>query len=97
MFGAVRPVGLRERLYGWRPEVQGLLVVDPLLCGGNQSGANSSELVSQLDGLLEGHGEAVELPDDDVVERSEIILVNSSRLPAVSLNVAETVRPRALQ
>ena len=28
---------------------------------------------------------------------SEIILVNSSRLPAASLNVAETVRPLARQ
>ena len=25
VFGAIPPVGLRERLYGWRPEVQGLL------------------------------------------------------------------------
>ena len=40
MFAAVRPVGLRERLYGWRPEVQGLLIVDPFLCGGDQSGVN---------------------------------------------------------
>ncbi len=48
------------------------LIVDPFLCGGDQAGANSSELVSQLDGLLEGHGEAVELPDDDIVERAVV-------------------------
>ena len=70
--------------------VQGRLITDAFLCGGDQAGANSSEFVSQLDGFLQELGEAVELPDDDEVERaivwvaSEIILVNSSRLPSVS-------------
>ena len=79
------------------------LVLDAFFCGRDQPGANSSEFVAQLDGLLEGYGEQVELPDDDEVEGLssrvawEIILVNSSRLPGVSLNVAETVRPLAWQ
>ena len=76
----------------------GRLVVDPFFCGRDQAGTNSSELVAQLDGLLEGPGETVELPDDDVVEDAvvagdlgETILPNSARVPAVSMNVAVTV------
>ena len=63
-----RLLGVNCRLRGGRPEVQGLLVVDPFLCGRDQAGADSSELVAELDGLLEGVGEPVELPDDDVVD-----------------------------
>ena len=53
--------------------VQGGLIIDPFLCGGDQAGANSSEFVSRLDGLLQEHGEAVGLPDDDVVERAIVL------------------------
>ena len=41
VFAAVRPVGLRERLYGWRPEVWGLLIVDPFSMVETSSGVNS--------------------------------------------------------
>ena len=40
------------------------LVVDAALCGGEQLGAGLPELVPVGDGLLEGSGKAVELPDD---------------------------------
>ena len=83
--------------------MQGRLIVDAFLCGRDQPGTSSSEFVSELDGFFQGHGEAVELPDDYEVEglpsrvASEIILVNSSRAPALSVNAAETVRPLARQ
>ena len=86
-----------------RPVVQSRLIVDPFLCGGDQLGASSSGFVSQLDGLLEGHGEAVELPDDNEVERA-VVPGGFGDHPGELVpgaggvsDVAETVRPRALQ
>ena len=43
------------------------LVVDYSFSGRDKLGADSSELVAELDGLLEGYGEQVQLPDDDEV------------------------------
>ena len=40
------------------------LVVDSSFGSRNEFGADSSELVAELDGLLEGYGEQEEFPDD---------------------------------
>ena len=50
----------------------GRLVVDLSLLDGDQFCVNSSELVAQLYGLFQGHGGAVELPDDYEVESAVV-------------------------
>ena len=83
----------------WRPGCRRRrLVVDPSLRGGDQFGANLSELVAQLDSLLQRQEKRLSfqttMKSRALSSRvaSDIILVNSSLVPAVSLNVAQTVR-----
>ena len=82
---------------------RGRLVIDPFLRGRDQSGANSSERVparwSPPGTWRSGRASRPTIKSRMLSSRvaSEIILVNSSRLPAVSLSVAKTVRFLARQ